>query len=62
MHSKVFIWKILVEAISMGVRTATRGLGSEVCKGCKIAVESLVHLFMDSLLERSMPGLPNYEK
>ena len=31
----------------MGVKAAARGLGSEICKGCKATMESFVHLFTD---------------
>ena len=32
-HKKLFLWKILMGAISYGVEAATKDLGSEICGG-----------------------------
>ena len=44
-HKKFFMWKIIMGAIPTRVKAAVRGLGSDVCAGCKAAVKAVLHLF-----------------
>ena len=44
-HKKFFMWKIIMGAIPTGVKAVVRGLGSEVCAGCKAAVKTVLYLF-----------------
>ena len=46
-HKNFFMWKIIMGAILIGVKAVVWGIGSEVCAGCKAAVEMILHLFHD---------------
>ena len=35
--------------IPFGVKVASRGLGSKICRGCNVTVETLCHLFVSCL-------------
>ena len=41
----LFMWKILMGAIPTGEKTVVRGLGSNVCAGCKATIQTVHHLF-----------------
>ena len=44
-HMKVFIWKALMGALPTGENVVIKGIGSEMCKGCNLGIETMHHLF-----------------
>ena len=40
-----FMWKILMGAIPSCEKVTVRGLGSAICTGCKVVIETVRHLF-----------------
>ena len=43
---KCFMWKVPWGAIPTGIKVRVRGIGTDVCSGCRVALEDPLHLFL----------------